>query len=232
MLSSPYLGWYIFLGIFLAVAALVVWLVRWNKRHQAQRKQMFLEYGFQDVPERAAELAERAKDLHHHWSEHHGVEELKRKSEWGYELILFDLKDSSGDSVHREQDQALLISPDLKLPRFTLFPKAEGAGFLAAMANRVLAWISARFAAQVAFPDHPSFDAKYLVWGNDESAVRALLTPARLDRLAETRELQVEGNADGFLFSRMEYRRVKRTDAEKLQDLLRTAKVLFEIFKE
>jgi hypothetical protein len=172
------------------------------------------------------------KVLHHHWTEHHGLEEVKRKSEWGYELFLFDLKDSSGDSTHRETDQAVLIASDLKLPRFSLFPKAEGTGFMANMANRLLAWISAKFAAQAAFPDFPEFDRKYIVWGDDEAVLRRFFTSTRLSRLSATQELQAEGNGDGLLFSRMLLHRSKRTDVEKLQDILQTAKTLFEIFKE
>jgi len=225
------LGLYIIFGVFLLIAGLIVWAVRAGKNKLAERKQLFLEFGFQEVPERASELTERMTTLHHHWTQRHSVEDPKRKSEWGYEMILFDLRDSSGDSTHTDFDQALLLSPDLKLPRFTLFPKMQGTGFLAGMANKAMAWVAAKFAVQAAFPDFPEFDAKYIVWGDDEAALRGYFSSSRLGRLAQTQELQLEGNVNGLLFSRAAHKRTGRITAEKLRILIEDGKNLFDIFK-
>jgi len=229
--SSHLFVLYIILGIVALIAAFVVWVYRAAKKQQQERRRLIQEFGFQEAPERTRDLTERMKTLHHHWTEHHGLDGVKRKSEWGYELLLFDLQDSSGDSTHTESDQGVLIAPDLKLPRFTMFPKMQGTGLVAAMTNKALGWIASRFAVQATFPDAPEFDAKYLVWGDDEAALRECFSPARLARLAETEELQAEGSGDALLFSRVPFHRVKQTYEEKLREILQNAKLLFEIFK-
>ena len=229
---SPLSILYVILGLIALIAALLVWAVRTARKREEERRRVTQEFGFREAPERAEELAARMKILHHHWSDHHGLDNLKGKTEWGYELLLFDLCDSSGDSVGREPDQAVCLSPDLRLPRFTIFPKMEGTGVMASMTNKALGWVASRFAVHPAFPDAPEFDAKYLIWGDDEAALREFFTPARLGRLAETEEIQLEGSGDALLFSWVPYHQVKKTYAEKLQYLLQNGRVLFDIFKD
>ena len=223
---------YSLLGFFALVVALVVWAYRAGKRREEEQRRRDREFGFHEAPERAADLDGRMKTLHHHWGERHGVQEVKRKSEWGYELLRFDLKEPSGNSSQLTLHQTVLISPDLKLPRFTLFPRMQGAGITAAMTNKALAWVGSQFPVHPAFPDSPAFDAKYMIWGNDEGALREFFTPARLARLAETEELQVEGDGDALHFSRVPFARLKQTYAEKLQEVLHNARTLHDIFKD
>jgi hypothetical protein len=232
IISEAHMVPFLVLGALALLAGFILWIVRRVNRDQERRRRMFMEYGFRSVPERSADLAERMKILHHHWSGHHSVDKVKLKSEWGYELFLFDLRDSSRNSARLDQDQAVMVSPELKLPRFTMFPKVEGTGLVATLVNRAMTWAASKFAVQITFPEVPGFDARYAVWGNDEAAVRSCFSHSRLERMAEAREWLVEGSDDGLLFSRMSCRQTRRTDVEKLQDILQNAKILFDIFKE
>lgn len=231
-MPGPLLGLYILLGVLALVVALAVWAYRLSGKREEEWRRLDAEYGFHEAPGRAADLAERMKTLHHHWGERHGVQGAKRKSDWGYELLLFDLREPDEGSSRLTLHQAVLVSPDLKLPRFTLFPRMQGTGLTAAMTNKALAWVGSQFPVHPAFPDAPEFDARYMVWGNDEAALREFFTPARLARLAETEELQVEGDGDALHFSRVPFARLKQTYADKLQEVLRNAKTLHDIFKD
>ena len=228
---SPLFIVVIILGTAGVIAVFVVWEFRAAKERRDDRRWLAQELGFQDAPGRTRDLAKRLQVLHHHGSEHHSVENPRRRSEPGYELFLFDLNDPSGDSVGPESDQAVLISPDLRLPRFSLFPKMRETGVLASMTNKALGWVASKFAVQAAFPDAPGFDAKYLVWGDDEAALRGCFSPLRLGRLAQTGDLELVGSGDALLFSWVFEQGDDRTEEEKLQDTLKTAKLLFDILK-
>src|SRR5512147_2886934 len=130
--ASPLLVLYGLLGFFALVVALALWAYRAGRKREEERRRLEREFGVEEAPDRAADLAERMKTLHHHWGENHGVQNIRRRSEWGYELLMFDLKEPSGNTYRLTPLQTVLIAPDLKLRRFTLFPRMQGTGLTAA----------------------------------------------------------------------------------------------------
>jgi hypothetical protein len=231
MTDSPYLGLIVLAIIIGGFAAGLAAIIRAAKRSTAERKQTRSDLGFVEAPESAEPLTERMRTVHMHWSASHQVREPWRKSDWGYELFLFDLRSGSGKSTKLERDQAMVVSTDLALPRFSLAAKAPGDGFVATMANRAIAWVASKSATHATFPDQPEFDAKYFVFGDDETTLREYFDSRRRGRLLGIEHLQASGNGDAFLFAKTPYKSVKKSDQEKLQDLLQDARTLFEIFK-
>ena len=213
------------------VAAGAAAIIRALKRQKEQKEKARTDCGFVAAPEFVEPLTERLRTVHMHWTSSHRVRDPWRKSDWGYELFLFDLRSGSGKSTKLERDQAMVVSKDLALPRFSLLSKAPGEGFMAAMANRAIAWVASKFATQATFPDHPEFDAGYFVFGNDETALRSYFDARRRGRLAEIHRLQAAGNGDAFLFAITPAKSARKPEPEKLQDFLQDARVLYEIFK-
>jgi gas vesicle protein len=231
MTGSPYFPFIVLALVVGGIAAAVTALIRAVKRYDEQRKQARRDQGFAEAPEEAERLTERVKAVHMGWSSHHQVRDPWRKADWGYELFVFDLRSGSGKSTKLERDQAMVVSSDLSAPRFSLAPKAPGDGFVAQMANKAIAWVASKFAGQAIFPEDPSFDAKYFVFGDSEATLREYFDPRRRGRLAGIEFLQASGSGDAFVFSRTHTKQGKKPDPEKLQDLQQDARTLFEIFK-
>jgi len=231
MTGSPYFPFIVLALVVGGIVVVITTIVRAVKRHNELRRQTRMDQGFVESPESVEPLTDRMRTVHMHWSSNHQVREPWRKADWGYELFLFDLRSGSGKSTKLERDQAMVVSKDLAAPRFSIMPKAPGEGFMATMANRAIAWVASKFATQATFPDQPEFDAKYFVFGDNETALREYFDSRRRGRLVGIEHLQASGSGDAFLFARAPYRAVKKTDQEKLQDLLQDARTLFEIFK-
>lgn len=231
MSSSPYLPFLVLAVVVGAFAAGLTAIIRAAKRKEEERKRTRLDLGFSEAPEEADRLLERVSSMKHGWAANHAIRSPWRKSDWGYELFLFDLRSGSGKSAKLERDQAMVVSPDLASPRFFLFPKVPGEGFAASMANRAIAWVGSKFGGKGEFPEDPAFDGKYFVFGDDGTALREFFDGRRRGHLAGIEHLQAAGNGDAFLFSRSAAKRVKKPDLENLQDVLQDARTLYEIFK-
>jgi len=235
MADSPFLG-FIVLGLVVAGFAVALTAILLAvKRRDETRKRAHLDAGFTAAPGAVEELAGRLHSLHHYWSSRHQVRDPWRKSEWGYELYLFDVRTRHGKSTTLERDHAIVVSRDLALPRFLLGPKASGDGLMAALANKAIAWVASHFAAQASFPEQQEFDSKLFLFGEDEADLRRFFDANRRGRLAEIEHLQVAGSGDGFFFAPAPYRSADRSDREKLeqrlQDILEDARRLFDILK-
>ena len=94
---------------------------------------------------------------------------------------------------------------------------------------------ASRFSARAEFPEDPSFDAKFFVFGDDETALRGFFDAGRRARVAAIGQAQVAGHGDAFHFGNQFIRtsggRERRILEEKLQDLLRDSRTLFEVLK-
>lgn len=231
MSDSPYLPFIVLAVIVGGIAAGLTAIIRAYRRNEEQRKQARRDQGFVEAPEFVEQLTERVRAVHRGWSSNHQVRDPWRKADWGYELFVFDLRSGSGKSTKLERDQAMVVSSDLAVPRFSLAPKAPGDGFVAQMANKAIAWVASKFAGQAAFPEDPSFDVKYFVFGDSEAALRDYFDGRRRGRLAGIEFLQASGSGDAFAFSRTPAKQTRKPDPEKLQDLRQDARMLFEIFR-
>jgi hypothetical protein len=231
MTDSPYLPFIVLALVVGGFAAGLTAIIRSAKRQAAERKQIRRDQGFAEAPEAVDRLAERVQAVHRGWSSHHQVRDPWRKTDWGYELFVFDLRSGSGKSTKLERDQAMVVSADLAVPRFSLAPKAPGDNFIAQMANKAIAWVASKFAGRAEFPEDPAFNDKYFVFGDDDAALREYFDARRRGRLSGIELLQASGSGDAFVFSRTPYKQAKKPDPEKLQDLLEDARTLFETFK-
>lgn len=228
---EPAVGMMLVVGILALFAAFGYWICRLIKKQEAETKRLRMEFGFQEAPERAEVLAERMKFLHPIWNQFHHIENLSFKSEWSCELHLFDLRDNAGQNRHTDYDQAVMVSADLSLPRFMMFPRFEGPRILASAVDKFISWAASQFAVQAAFPDCPEFGAKYLLLGDDAEILRTFFTSDRRARLALIPGLQIEGFKDSFLFTRLLQKNKAPLDREGMQEMLDEGRMLHDILK-
>ncbi len=110
-------------------------------------------------------------------------------------LYLVELADQSGEGNYSTV-VAAVHSPDLAVPRLSLFPLLEQSGLLADMANRAIALAFKGAGNRVEFSSPGGFVRRYLVGGPDEAALRQFLTEDRRADLGETRSWHLEAEGD------------------------------------
>ena len=126
-----------------------------------------------------------------------------------------DLLDDEDSSQVYKQTIARIQSPLLKLPYFNLFPET------------IFKKMGKLFGgADINFPDAPEFSDQYILRGGNETALRAIFTPALREFLKGLQHLTIEG-ADDVLFV---YRWQRRTKAELLAAAIEENKRLLALF--
>jgi len=136
------------------------------------------------------------------------------------DLTLFDYQYTLGkgkSSTRGRQTIARMQSPFLKLPKFILFPE----DFFAKMGKML-------GRSDINFPESPEFSKKYVLRGEDESATRAIFSPALRQALEPLQHLTVEGAADLLFVFRTEH----RTEPEELSASIEEDKRILALFVE
>lgn len=147
------------------------------------------------------------------------------------QMILFDLIDPSGeDNSYLENQAVAIISPQLNLPPFLVFPQADQEGALANVANKVLGWLVSQISQPVEFSRFPEFQQRYLVSSPAPEATRQFLDEYKLRRLANTSHLTIHARENIFTSAHID------VGASSLSIDLITARVqqaleLFSIFQ-
>jgi hypothetical protein len=146
------------------------------------------------------------------------VLEVARTDELNFVLFDYKYTVSYGKSEHSPQQTiARIKSPLLKLPSFLLFPET------------IFSKVAKVFGqTDVNFPDSPAFSDQYILRGLDETALRAIFSPALRKALEPLDHLTIEGADDVLFIFRVE-RRVK---AEELVARIEEDKKILALFFE
>jgi len=202
-------------------------------RQTAARRQRLALMGFSPVAHPDPELSERLSAL----SRRHGggrvrVRNVLRKDADGYQLYILDATTQRGESASDTQETVVLVSPRLRLPGFSLFPKVEAGGFLAETANRVMVTLLGRMMPAIEMPEHPEFARRYTLFGTDEAGVRAAFSDDILAHLSEAPGLVVEAGGDTLTLARLPMPgKAAKTALPPLEESLREAAVLFDLLR-
>ncbi len=147
-------------------------------------------------------------------------------------LYLLELADQSGQGNASSLVTAL-HSPDLAVPRISLFPLLNQGGMLADLANKAITMAFEQAGNRVDFPSPGSFVRRYLVGGPDEAALRGFLTEERRAGLGETSAWHLEAEGDLLVLNLTPLdargRRVVTGDEEAL---LREAMVAWRLLRD
>lgn len=215
----------------LALVAFVVYrIVQHVKQKSAERRAALRSLGFEPVSASDREAVSSIVDVSRRWKgDHYRVQNLLERRGSDHRLFLFDLNDTSGDNHH--PNLLAVRSRRLELPRFTLYPRLDMEGRLAALANAVLEKLVGHQGKRVGFPDHPSFDRRHFVSGPDEDEIRRFFDDHRLDALAEKQYLMVEGGADAFTLARLRLPgRPQVSDLTEVAERVQEAESLLRLF--
>ena len=123
------------------------------------------------------------------------------------DIYLFDLINTSGEDDSATENQAVaIVSPYLKLPQFTFFPKSDEKYKLSGLANMVLEWGTSMLGNPVPFPEFPAFNARYIVSSNQPDLVRGFLDESIARYFSQTQMYSLHASGNIFTFSEMEPR--------------------------
>lgn len=193
------MDWRVFVGLVGLVWGLLILLaILLNRRRDERIRQAAIELGFHRVetPEKA--FLDQIARLYRLTDRKY---ELKNVFRWignDCDVYVYDLYDKS-DSEGRKQRawcSIAIVSPQLRLPRFGVYPKAAGMG----IGNRVIGGAVNTLVAglvflsggkRIPFDSHPEFDRRYAVVGDNETDVRNTLSTGVLSRLSQTKELVI-----------------------------------------
>lgn len=199
-----FMGIIVVIGFVLIFGLLIFYSLRTQHQTEKRKKERAQSAGFIPLPQPSSQLSERIIGLYlNSRRKRFKISGVSSKVFPDGELVLFDLKETSGDDDTQLADQGLMIvSPYLDLPRFSLVPRLELGGKLAEYANRFVLWAASSAGKPIESMGHVEFDQRYWASGKDHQAIRRFLTPDRLDRLASLQNLNLEAGGDCFAFTR------------------------------
>jgi hypothetical protein len=220
--------------IVLAVGGLVAFLLYKGtmsaREAREERRRGLRALGFEPLASPPPQVAELILALHQHGKKReHKIEEMFERTGAADRLYLLDLKDQSIDGVRH--GVIAVLSPRLQVPRITIFPRLEGEGRLAALANMLVKRLGQRHGGTLDFASHPRFARRHFVSGPDEASIRRFLTERRLDRLAQMSHMAVEADGDLFTYEEVRFgRRRTGTAHAEVAHHVQQAEELLHVF--
>jgi hypothetical protein len=160
--------------------------------------------GFEPLDSLPAEVTEPLLVLH----EKKTIKNVFERRGSADRVYLCDLESSSDDSAHHQT--LVVVSPRLRLPRLTIFPRIAGDGHLATLGNLLLKKLGPRSGKMVDLGSHGRFNERHFVSGPDEATLRAFLTTDRLDHLATLEHMVVDGEGGLFTYQRVQFRQQRK----------------------
>jgi len=221
--------------IALAVTGLVAFLVYkatvavGEAREEKQRGLRAL--GFEPLDPPPEDLTASLLALHGHGRKgRRRLEGLFERKGSGHRLYLFDLKDTSGEGTR--SGVIAVVSPRLRVPRLTIFPRFQGDGLVARLANLLVRKLGRRHGGLVDFVSHEPFSRRHHVAGPDEAAIRHFLTDRRLEQLAGMERMAVEAEGDRLTYQRIRFgRRRTGSDRDEVAHRTREAEELLRVLQ-
>ena len=125
-----------------------------------------------------------------------------------YTLYLVGLTERSGENTsHVGGDSLALLSPNLALPQFLALGMDDRwsqagtrwKGLAESLLGKFLTGSSGL--QRVEFPERPDFDERFLVFSNDETAIRSLFTNRLLDGILQSGVKSLRGRGNGLAVS-------------------------------
>ncbi len=176
--------------------------IRQNQKDRALKRSLGQGLGLRPVTQITQELTRQITSVHPHGQNH--VLELRNvfsKALPQGELYLFDLWESrSGYRGYAQECAFGVTSSAANLPRMSLFPRSDVPGKPAGPLSPILTWALSPSEPEIRL-GQPGFEARYLLTGGPDSAVRAALKPALIDYLVKTPPLLLRAREHTFTVS-------------------------------
>ena len=200
------LGVLVLVGFVLFFVGMLYFAIQINRKEVEKKQQTAQSLGFSPVtadPKLTAEIAELYRRPNAHTT--YEMRNVSRKVIPDGEIYLFDLVDTYGsDDSWLERQAVAIVSPYLKIPPFTLFPKADQKYALGGLANKVLEWGMSFVGTPLDFPEYPEFDARYILSSEEGTDwVRGFFDQRLAQYFSHTQMFKLHAGGNVFTFSEM-----------------------------
>ena len=206
-----------------------------EKKRREKKRLLLQSLGFHAVVHPDPELVEQLQSLYKkrpHQKKR--IDNMHFRKEGAGEIFIYEVWDETGKDNDLDEAYGMAVcSPYLDLPRFTLFPKADIPGKMAALANRMLERLVPQDQHIIKFEKHDSFTKRYLLLGNEEERIRHLFSENIITHLSTTGMWHVEGSGKLFTFSKFHFQ--GNTKSSKSADInlkLQEIRTLYKWFAE
>jgi hypothetical protein len=213
--------------IMLTVSTLGLLLLHNIRQQREQARQTLQEAGFFELPQVDRALVGRVRELLTRGDERPWLRRAFRYTAGNFEVFLFD------PQYYANQHTTVVVhAPDFRLPRFALAPRVKLTGVLGALANKLgVKSLGGKLRHQDFITD-PEFGERYYLFGDDDTALRALFTGEVIRALvADSRGFHIEAEGNLLLFHRMDLESFAKQShrskisremlAERVQDALK-----------
>ncbi len=210
----------------LVILAFFVWIgVRHNREDRELKQKLGESLGLRPLTQITGELTRQITSVHRQsQSQSLALRNVFSGTLPEGELYLFDLWVSrSGYRGYLEQCAFAAISPRRNLPRITLFPRSSVPGRPGGPLSPLINWAKSPLETEMHL-GNPGFEERYLLTGEDESAVRAVLEPEIVDFLVKSPPLLLRAHEHIFTVSDIDINSgKKKPDPETLRALYNQA---------
>jgi len=203
--SLSVFGLILLMGFLVFFVGLLVLAIQYDRKQKQKIQQVAQSLVFtsitpnEELTQKISWLYLRAGSLTHYVLRH-----VSRQVIPDGEMLLFDLVDTSGEDESITERQAVaIVSPYLKLPQFSFFPKADKKYMLSGFANQIVEWGLARMGTPISFPDHPDFAERYVVSSLQPEEARRFFDDDLLHFFSKTQLYTLHAGGDVFTFSEM-----------------------------
>ena len=185
------------LSIIFIFILLVYSAVQYGKKRKEQRYKIIRSLGFTPV-ENNDSLAEMVNEFYS-WDKSRSQISLGNvfsKTIPDGEIYLFDLEDSDS-----EKQVVAILSHDLSLPKFRIFPRLGTDNAAGKMVNKALTWAISRIETPLEFPEVPEFQKHYMVSSSDPGSARRFLNADLLRQLVGMKQSVIQAGGSMFIYS-------------------------------
>jgi hypothetical protein len=217
-----------FVGLFVIV---LVWAIYASSQQKAHRAELAQVLGFIPVEEPDLSILNKIASVHPHFgSPRYSLKNVSRRSFPYGTTYLYDLITSDSESSNLMESAAVaIISPGINLPRFTTYPRLGMGSKLADWANQFIEdLIEAQGFTELDLENFPDFEKIYFLFGEDETAVKALFSTSLIAMLVRETNLSISANGDIISVSRVDFKNRLNPDETAVRKLVDQSLAIYD----
>lgn len=183
-------------GAVLVIVSLFSIAIQQNRRKQDKQLRVFKSFGFRSI-ESVTTLTDRVNQLYS-WKQsetRHTLRNVYHKTISNGDMYFFKFEDSDSDHFY-----LAILSSELNLPQFFIYPKLEVGGIAGNVLNKALLWAISKIGTTIDFPQDSRFQDEYIVNALNPSAVRQFLTADVLRQISQLKGIAVQAEGSLLLF--------------------------------